>query len=260
MAAAALDTCPIDVKGDWGTADADPKAVLQWMRIAAFKGVELRSDRQPAALLVENRNVSNPAIWLHKDPADVAWIIVHVSPRAWCQLAYQFGHELGHVLANSWAVNARPQTPSQWLEEALVEAFALRALGELADDWRRKPPFPGDMRYAEQIVAYRQQYVARYQDLAKKQGADNLRKWFTEENAVLGREQGLGERERAVVPAILGLIEPEPFLIEDYAALNRWEERSSLPLWDYIVKWEKSCRAIGSSGKLPILVRTLLER
>src|SRR5262245_29647307 len=36
-------------------------------------------------------------------------------------LAYQFGHELGHVTANSWQPHAKPQPPSRWLEEALVE-------------------------------------------------------------------------------------------------------------------------------------------
>ena len=36
-------------------------------------------------------------------------------------LAYQFGHELGHVTANSWQPRGKPQLPSQWLEEAPVE-------------------------------------------------------------------------------------------------------------------------------------------
>lgn len=259
MAAEMLSTCAINVKGEWGTAYADPLAVLQRMRRAALSGVVVRSEQQPSALLVENRKAPSPAIWLHNDPTNIAWIVVTVSPRAWCQLAYQFGHELGHVLANSWTVEARPQTPSQWLEEALVEAFALRALGVLADDWRRNPPFPGDSGYADQILSYRHDYVRTYQDLAKKQGADNIKIWFEEEKTALSQEKGLGEHEAAIVPALLGLIEPEPFLIEDYAALNRWNERSSLPLRDYIAKWVHSCNQIGSSGKLPALIRTLFE-
>ena len=36
-------------------------------------------------------------------------------------LAYQFGHELGHVTANSWQPSGKPQLPSQWLGEAPAE-------------------------------------------------------------------------------------------------------------------------------------------
>ena len=64
----------------------------------------------------------------------MAWIIVDVGTRDWCNLAYQFGHELGHVVANSWARDAKPGGPCQWLEEALVEAFSFRGLGRLVKE------------------------------------------------------------------------------------------------------------------------------
>ena len=48
--------------------------------------------------------------------------------RGWSKLAYQFGHELGHVTANSWQGNAKPARPRQWLEEAMVEALSLHGL------------------------------------------------------------------------------------------------------------------------------------
>jgi len=48
------------------------------------------------------------------------------------QLAYQFGHGLGHVLSNSWCPNCAPHTPSNWIEELCVEAFSLRSLFELS--------------------------------------------------------------------------------------------------------------------------------
>jgi hypothetical protein len=64
-----------------------------------------------------------PAIWLHPDGSRVAWVIVDAGERDWSKLAYQFGHELGHVLDDSWSLQARPAPPCQWLEEVLVEAF-----------------------------------------------------------------------------------------------------------------------------------------
>jgi hypothetical protein len=70
------------------------------------------SDRQPERLRVEAHDSGLPAIWLYVDPPHTAWVIVD-SARDWSKLAYQFGHELGHVLCNSWWPDARPRLPCQ---------------------------------------------------------------------------------------------------------------------------------------------------
>ena len=101
-----------------------------------------------------------------------AWIIVNVGSRDWCKLAYQFGHELGHVLANSWDAGSKPSRPCQWLEEALVEAFSLRGLGRLADGWERRPPFPNDGPFASAIRRYRRDIVERYEKAGSAQMPD----------------------------------------------------------------------------------------
>src|SRR5262245_8616067 len=90
---------PLEVRGEWGK--SPPRAavaVISRMREASLAGSSLLSDRQPSRLRVENRTSGNPAIWLHSDAGTVAWIIVNVGGRDWSKLAYQFGHELGHVL------------------------------------------------------------------------------------------------------------------------------------------------------------------
>jgi hypothetical protein len=74
-----------------------------------------------------------------------------VGERAWIQLAYQFGHELGHLLCNSWLPSAKPSPPCQWLEEVLAESFSLRALRLLAQSWQDHPPFPHDEGYAASV-------------------------------------------------------------------------------------------------------------
>jgi hypothetical protein len=53
--------------------------------------------------------------------------VVDIGDRAWCQLAYQFGHKFGHVLSDSWA-GSQTCPARQWLEEATVEAFSIHGL------------------------------------------------------------------------------------------------------------------------------------
>ena len=111
----------------------------------------------------------------------MAWIIVDIGERAWSQLAYQFGHELGHVMANSWQPHAKPAPPCQWIEEALVEAFSLRGLGRLAQSWKQNPPFAGDNAFGDAIADYRENIIQQYAKLADEQGINHdSAAWFAD--------------------------------------------------------------------------------
>jgi hypothetical protein len=147
---------PLELAGNWRqSAATGASAVIARMREACLSDIQPHSDRQPERLRVDDHRSGPPAIWLHSDPATTAWIIVDVGTRDWCNLAYQFGHELGHVVANSWARDAKPGGPCQGLEETLVEAFSFRGLGRLAESWRARAPFPNDNAYADSILDYR---------------------------------------------------------------------------------------------------------
>ena len=161
--AGSLATAPIAVGGDWGKAwPASALTVVQRMRDAALADVRLVSDQQPSRIQVNNHTSGPPHIWLHFDDQPVAEIGVDVGLQAWSQLAYQFGHELGHVLANSWKRDAKPALPCQWLEEALVETFSLRGLEHLARTWETNPPFTGDNAYGAAIARYKDNQLRVY--------------------------------------------------------------------------------------------------
>jgi len=128
-----LLSAPIELAGDWGGMLPGAAAqVVERMRHSCLDGVRLVSDRQPTALRIDEHASGPPAVWLHPDGSNTAWIVVDIGDRDWSQLSYQFGHELGHVSANSWQPHAKPTSPCQWIEEAMVEAFSLRGLALLA--------------------------------------------------------------------------------------------------------------------------------
>ena len=257
---ATLLTAPLQLGGSWGgSAVADAAAVIERMRAACLAGVVLLSDHQPSRLRVDDRAGSYPAIWLHTDAPTTAWITVIVGTRDWCNLAYQFGHELGHVLCNSWEPDAGPRNPCQWIEEALVEAFSLRGLGVLADDWRRAPPFPNDGAYAASVRGYRETIVAGYRASAPDQGnPSGFGTWFKINKAFLKEHGGL-DAATGAVSTMLGLLEGDTAIIADMGALNRWSGRSGVPLPDYFDLWEKSCAELHAPGRLPVRLRKLIN-
>jgi hypothetical protein len=254
-----LLTAPLELGGSWRqSAPADAAAVIECMRGACLAGVALLSDHQPEKLRVDDHSDGPPAIWLHTNNPTTGWIIVDVGTRDWCNLAYQFGHELGHVFGNSWEPDAEPRNPCQWIEEALVEAFSLRGLGLLADHWAQAPPFPNDAPYAGSIRSYRASILTGYQTIARDHGASAaFCNWFKTHETFLAEHGGV-DAARGAVPTMLGLLEGEPALVTDIGALNRWPGRSGVPLHDYLDHWRQSCAELNAPGQLPVRLRELL--
>jgi hypothetical protein len=256
-----LLTAPIELAGDWG--HTPPRAadqVVERMRHACLDGVRLLSDRQPTRLRVDEHTSGQPAIWLHPDGSSMAWIIVDIGERDWSKLAYQFGHELGHVMANSWQPDAKPAPPCQWLEEAIVEAFSLRGLGSLAKDWKENPPFPGDNAFGDAIAQYRDNIIRGYTALADGQGLSrDAAAWFADHRSEI-EIPGLNPFAQAMSVTILAEYDRAPDCIEALGALNRWPGRTGIPMAEYLRRWEQSCRELQASPQLPLRLRDLFAQ
>jgi transposase len=165
-------------------------------------------------------------------------------------MAYQFGHELGHVLCNSWQPEALPLRPTHWLEEALVEAFTLRGLALIADNWEQDPWLPGENDFSKHLRRYREYLIGGYRNggAGSKQGLDG---WFVDSRTAV--ESGLGGRVAAgpALLMILGELVRDRGCVEDLAALNNWHGRAAVPLENYLRLWEESCVGLGTPGGLP---------
>lgn len=256
-----LLSAPLELAGNWGHMPLDDvMRVAERIRYTCLDGIRLISDRQPTGLRVDEHTSGLPSIWLHSDNNTMAWIIVYIGERSWPQFAYQFGHELGHVMANSWQQHAKPLSPCQWLEEALVEAFSLRGLDRLAKSWKREPPFVNDGGFGSAIAAYRERIIEEYAKLVGEQGGlRDFASWFATYQRELEGNAGLGSFAQAASLTLLMEYERNPDCIEALGALNRWPGRSSVPLGDYLRLWEASCVELQASLVLPTRLRELLQ-
>lgn len=257
---ATLLIAPIELAGDWGRMlPRSADQVVERMRHACLDGVRLLSDRQPTRLRVDEHPSGSPAVWLHPDGSSMAWIIVDIGERDWSKLAYQFGHELGHVMANSWQADAKPAPPCQWLEEAMVEAFSLRGLGRLATSWKENPPFAGDNAFGDAIAEYRENIIRGYAALAESQGLSrDAAAWFADHRSEI-EIPGLNPFAQAMSRTILTEYETAPGCVEALGALNRWPGRTGVPIAEYLKRWEASCAELQASPRLPVRLRELLR-
>jgi len=258
---ATLANAPIEVGGDWaGSLPNAAQTVISRMRDACLEGVRLVSDRQPERIRVDNHAKEPPHIWLHFDHAPFAWIVVDIGERDWSRLAYQFGHEFGHVMCNIWSPegNAAEFSSAAWLEEALAESISIRGLGNLADSWVYDPPFPGDAPFSRAIRQYRDNLVTKYRTIAADEGAADLAAWFKAKREALAGNGDISGPGAAAVTAFLNEMEADPAGIEALGALSRWPPQSGLSLEDYLRLWTQSCAELNASQKLPMRLRERL--
>jgi hypothetical protein len=254
-----LLSAPLELGGEWGGSPPnDALAVISRMREVCLSGVRLLSERQPAKLRVDNHFSGPPHIWLHTESPDTAWIVVDIGALDWCKLAYQLGHELGHVLCNSWQWQAQSKLPSRWLEEALVEAFSIRGLGLLADSWEKRPPFPHDAAFADAIRKYRRNLIERYQKPAGDPRALNMCAWLSSNRDALDHAGGVNIVEGPEILQIVAELERDRAAVEDLGAVNRWSARSEVPVEEYLRLWQASCAEIRAPGILPARLTQLL--
>lgn len=250
---------PLTVSGAWG--DGVPpdvvRGLLVYMREAALAGVTLPPPKGPRAIEVVNRSSGGPSIWLSARKPEAAVIYVVTGAAAWSQLAYQFGHEFGHVLANSWQPGSEPALPSQWIEETVAEAFALEALARIARRWTTRPPIRGNNGYGAAMADYLANVRRQYEE--KSSPADDIEVWV-KANPVdpAPMATGTAKWSPGLIVMIQKLFAATPGAMADLTALNQWPERGRLAAPAYLDRWRDACSQLGTPGRLPEVVRSSL--
>jgi hypothetical protein len=83
-------------------------------------------------------------------------VLLNVSGARWDQFAYQFFHELCHIVTSfeRREIGAPRSRSYQWFEETVCEVVSLIALNRLATSWKESPPHAGWSDYAPAFGRY----------------------------------------------------------------------------------------------------------
>ena len=96
---------------------------------------------------------SNPYPMTHcrLSPDDLFRVQLTARDKLWAQFAYQFAHELCHVLSNLERLRGNP---NNWFVEALCELSSVFTLRKMAERWRTQPPYPNWASDAASLAGY----------------------------------------------------------------------------------------------------------
>jgi len=203
----------IRVEGEgWGSAERDEiETVLQ--AVAAELIGDAAALPQP---IVVTHAPGSPVTLFERGPAGEYQVRLSARDRRWAQYAYQFGHELCHVMSNFQALpSATERARNQWFEEALCEAAGLFALRTMAARWQATPPYPSWDEYAPALRAYADRLIAEpHRHLPD---GVTLERWLHGRLEQLGRDPYLRNDNEVVANMLLTRFEQNP---AQWAALH----------------------------------------
>lgn len=163
----------------------------------------------------------------------------------WAQMAFQFGHEFVHALAQHSAAARRswhpPRHSNLWFEECLCEAGSLFVLRRLAAGWQVAPPAPQWRPTAAAFADYAAQRLARadHQLPAGRSFAD----WFRSNEPALRENHALRARNVIIARQLLSLLEAEPAGWKAACYLNLGKRQHGKSRAQYFAEWQSASPA-----------------
>lgn len=215
----------------WGEASpADIEAVLRSAAetlLPRFPGLAL-----PA--LEVSRSTKEPITLYQRGPAGEIRVKLNVEGYLWARFAFQFSHELGHVLCG---VEEYPN-PNLWFEETLCEVASLYALGRMSESWKTRPPYANWKDYSAQLKKYRDERIEK--DREKLPEGTTLQAWFREKEPKLRADPHLRAANLTIALALLPLFEEAPERWEAVRTLNKVHGDASRSFLSYLGDWSRS--------------------
>jgi len=224
----------IQVKGDgWGKA---AKADIETVLYSVADELMSQLSRKPSVPIMVTHTRRNPVVLYDRGPNGEYLVNLHASDENWHLYAYEFAHELCHILSNYEENLGEDSTRyNQWFEETLCETASLFSLKKLAATWKTAPPTPEWSPQAAKLQAF--------YDLLINEGHRRLPPhsplaiWLGENEEALRHDPYLRQKNEVVANLLLPLFErdPENWATLSYLNLDPADARSSLR--DYLHHW-----------------------
>lgn len=229
LAASAAGAAPsIHVQaGDWGAARVDDISAV----LGSVVEVLLPDFPHYASVRIVVRSSRTGPRVLEQRTANGAYQVeLDVRDARWDQFAYQFSHELCHIVSNydHREIGARPH---QWLEETLCEVVSIVTLKRLAVRWQESPPHATWAWYAPAFARY-----AQHRSLPAR---TSLAAWYHENERMLESDPYARDKNNLAAASLLELFEARGAL-QAIGYLNL-EPGARQDLAAYLAAWQECC-------------------
>ena len=182
---------------------------------------------------IEIEAKGGPITLYKRGPEGQIRVLLNVSKTFWAQHAFQFAHEMGHIVCGY----RQQENRNLWFEESLCELSSLFVLRRMSETWQTKPPYPNWKSYAPHLKEYAEQRIVK----AALPAGTTLAQWYAENSPVLLSNAVDRDRNTVVAAALLPLFEAEPESWEAVTWLNTEHLNKLFTFKDYLAAWRRNC-------------------
>lgn len=224
----------LDVRGGgWGGAQRES---IETILYAVADELLSRLPKKLSAPIVVTHTDSNPVALYERGPAGEYQVHLHARGENWHLYAYEFAHELCHILSNHDAnVSHDEKKYNQWFEETLCETASLFALKNLASTWEAAPPEP---KWQEAAKKFRRFFDHLVSEGHRQLPAHTpLQGWLRENEERLRADPYLRQHNEVVANLLLPLFQDNPQNWDALGYLNLDPSDARNSLGDYLRHW-----------------------
>lgn len=157
-----------------------------------------------------------------------------VKGRFWAQLAFQFGHELGHIVSHYERINDNKiGNQNKWFEETVAEVASLFVLARMAETWKTDPPYTNWKSFAPAL----KEYLDKLLKDTEIPTVEKMPQWFNDNRPALKADPHLRERNRVVAIHIFKMLERDPSQWEAFRYLNLGRPDATNSFESFLENW-----------------------
>lgn len=227
--------------GNWGSADLRDIQVVLDSVANELRPLVARPTQGPINIRVIPRGTA-PRVLYERGPDGEYVVQLTARDERWFQYAYQFSHELCHILSNFDHKERQGETVAtgnQWFEESLCETASLFTLRRMAVSWAEHPPGRKWIGYGKVFGSYADHLLAEsHRRLPANQ---TLSQWYAENQPALHDNPYLREKNELVATMLLPLFEKDPSMWRAIAYLNANPASAGKSFSEYLADWHGAC-------------------
>lgn len=209
----------------WGDAETrDVERLLQ--NAASHLSRYFPSLRLPA---ISVSPLGGPIV-LHQRGSEGQLIVrLNTRDRYWAQYAFQFGHELCHILSRF----DEDPTGNRWFEESLCEAASLFVVRGMGASWATEPPYSNWSPYAPELTKYAAQRIEKFRPAEPFVLSD----WYVENADALAAHAENRDLNTVVAVTLLPMFEAAPEHWQALQYLNDGKPAAPQTFAEYLGDW-----------------------
>ena len=186
-----------------------------------------------AVTILVERSRTGPIVLYRRGEKGEYLVHLDTEKTFWSQYAFQFAHELGHIICGY----KKGDRSNLWFEETICETASLFVLRKMTAEWKTSPPYPNWKAYGPEFAQYAQNRMKKHPWSNKLTVAE----WYKKQKPSLMSKPTNRSRNVQLAIKLLPFFEQDPSRWSACTFLNKDKAHKKLSFKNYLNNWTINC-------------------